>query len=245
MTATDPGPLIGRGRAADVFDLGNGRVLRRYRSDTEQVAARVEHEAAAMRHLHAAGYPVPVVHEASGPDMVMDRLTGRTMLQELAARPWRARWVARQLADLHRRLEQVPTDGLDLPHRLGAPECVVHLDLHPGNVMVTTDGCVVFDWANAGLGPRGADVATTWILLTIGEADDVPAPVRLVEGLIRRQLRSLLLAGAGRPSRDVVQAAGEIRLADPNLRDAERARLVQFLDAEGTGREPPQPASDM
>ena len=30
-SATRPGPLIGTGRAADVYDIGDGRVLRRYR----------------------------------------------------------------------------------------------------------------------------------------------------------------------------------------------------------------------
>ena len=30
---SEPGPLVGTGRAADVYDIGNGRVLRRYRTD--------------------------------------------------------------------------------------------------------------------------------------------------------------------------------------------------------------------
>jgi hypothetical protein len=42
--AEPPGPLIGAGRAADVYDIGGGRVLRRYR-----VPFDVEPEAAVMR----------------------------------------------------------------------------------------------------------------------------------------------------------------------------------------------------
>ena len=38
MTAGAPGALIGRGRRADVYDLGDGRVLRRYREGPRQVA---------------------------------------------------------------------------------------------------------------------------------------------------------------------------------------------------------------
>ena len=64
----DPGPLIGSGRAADVYDIGDGRVLRRNRT-----GAGTEREAAVMRHLWRHGYPVPEVHHADGADLVMDR----------------------------------------------------------------------------------------------------------------------------------------------------------------------------
>ena len=84
----EPGPLIGRGRAADVFDIGGGRVLRRYR----EVGGRDGHvviEAAAMRHLAAHGFPVPAVHDADGVDLVMERLDGASMLTALERGPWR------------------------------------------------------------------------------------------------------------------------------------------------------------
>ena len=53
--------LVGSGRNADVFAVGEGRVLRRYR-DGGDVAA----EAAVMAHVTAFGYPVPRVHHADG-----------------------------------------------------------------------------------------------------------------------------------------------------------------------------------
>jgi hypothetical protein len=55
MPASDaPGPLIGAGRAADVYAIGTDRVLRRYRTPFD-----VRAEAEMMRHLGQAGYPVP------------------------------------------------------------------------------------------------------------------------------------------------------------------------------------------
>ncbi len=252
--AAEPGPLLGRGRAADVYDVGDGRVLRRYRSATSDtggdIGEIVEREARVMHHLRAAGYPVPEVYEAWGTDMVMERLHGRTMLQEIGSKPWRVGAYARQLAELHRRLEDVPTRGLDLHTKLGAGEQIAHLDLHPGNVMMTPRGCVVFDWAGAALAPRGADVATTWILLTIGEADDVPRLLRPFEGAVRSQLRSVFLRGVDAPSREVVQSAGAIRLGDANLRPGELRQLAAFLAEHGTGTrahgdDAAQPASDM
>jgi len=253
MNAIEPGPLLGHGRAADVYDVGNGRVLRRYRSTTTDtggdIGALVEREARVMRHLRSAGYPVPEVYEASGTDMVMERLNGRTMLQEIGSKPWRVRTYARRLAELHRGLEDVATDGLELHTKLGAAEQIAHLDLHPGNVMMTPDGCVVFDWAGAALAPRGADVATTWILLTIGEADDVPRLLRPFEGFVRSQLRAVFLDGVEPPSREVVQRAGAIRLDDANLRPGEKRQLAAFLAEHGTGPAgrvgADQPASDM
>ena len=66
-------PLIGRGRAADVYDVGDGRVLRRYRSGRADSVAR---EVLAMRHLRAHGAPVPEVFSVEDADIVMERLDG-------------------------------------------------------------------------------------------------------------------------------------------------------------------------
>ena len=78
-----PGPLIGSGRSADVYALGDGRVVRRFRTPYD-----AQPEAELMRHLAAAGYPVPAVYDADGPDLVMERLDGRDMLADLGRRPW-------------------------------------------------------------------------------------------------------------------------------------------------------------
>ncbi len=43
-----------------------------------------------------------------------------------------------------------------LPRPFGAAERIVHLDLHPGNVMLTAGGPVVIDWTNVAAGPPGA-----------------------------------------------------------------------------------------
>ena len=64
MTAAGPGTLIGSGRNADVYDLGRGRVLRRYRDQRDP--ARVTAEAEVMRHARAAGVPVPEVFDVTG-----------------------------------------------------------------------------------------------------------------------------------------------------------------------------------
>src|SRR5215469_11356535 len=103
MTGNAPaGRLIGSGRAADVYELDGGRVLRRYR-----IKADVEHEARLMRFLRSAGFPVPEVYDAQGTDMVMARVVGTDMLTDLARRPWRAVRYARVLAQMHDRLHEI------------------------------------------------------------------------------------------------------------------------------------------
>ena len=87
------GALVGRGRSADVFEYGEGRVLRRYRAPHD-----TEREVAAMEHARANGFPVPAAQALSSTDIVMDRVLGRTMLADLARRPWLLSRHARTLA---------------------------------------------------------------------------------------------------------------------------------------------------
>jgi RIO-like serine/threonine protein kinase len=129
--------LIGRGRACDVLADGPGRVRRRAREPHPGGTAR---EFAAMRHLRRHGFPVPEVFEFDETDLVMERIDGVTMMARLAARPWELGRMAADLADLHGRLASVPTDGLELAAPFGSPTSVLHLDLHPDNVMLSSRG---------------------------------------------------------------------------------------------------------
>jgi aminoglycoside phosphotransferase (APT) family kinase protein len=220
-----PGRLIGTGRAADVYDIGAGRVLRRYRTAHDSTV-----EAAGMRVALDAGYPVPEVFDADGRDLVMERLDGPTMLDVIGRRPWTCAAHARQLADLHVRLAAIRPDGATLPVRFEPAECLVHLDLHPGNVVLTERGAVVIDWSNVGVGPHGADVSTTWLLLTVADADDVAVALRPFVAAVRRRLVARFLDGVPRPAAPVLRRVAEQRLCDPNLRAGELANVHVFLD---------------
>jgi aminoglycoside phosphotransferase (APT) family kinase protein len=217
--ASEPGELIGRGRAADIYALDAGRVLRRYRT-----AHRCEAEAGLMRYLRQAGYPVPEVFDADGQDLVMERLAGPTMLDDLARRPWRAARHARLLADLHDRLHQVAAPG-GLRHPVGPGDRVVHLDLHPANVMLTPGGPVVIDWSNAGAGAPGADVAMAFLIMASSELDDLPPSMRPAVSVLRRVFLRRYLAAVRDDHRPYLVPVAEFRLGDVNVRPAEAARL--------------------
>jgi aminoglycoside phosphotransferase (APT) family kinase protein len=227
--------LIAKGRSAEIFEHGAGKVLRRLR-DERTVPA---HEPLVMRAVRAAGYPVPEVFEVAGGDMVMERVAGVDMVKDIERRPWRARRYGAMLADLHRRLREIPVDpsvvaGDRVPAAYGAPEVYVHGDLHPMNVMLTDHGPIVIDWEGSRIGPCDADVAITWMLLEIGELDDVPWFLRPIVGLVRAQLLRAFLAGVSKPSAATIRSACEFRLnRDRNMRPVEMERIRQFMAEHG------------
>jgi aminoglycoside phosphotransferase (APT) family kinase protein len=244
MSVEAPGTLIGAGRNADVYDIGDGRVLRRYRDGRDPRG--VELQAQVMRHARAFGAPVPEVFEVSGPDIVMERADGPTMLEVLGRRPWTLRRQARVLARLHHLVHQVPAlPGLRTPcgdtpcgdTPCGDTPCgdedkgshvLVHRDLHPMNVILTATGPVIIDWEGAAAGPAIYDVALTWAIVDFSQV-----PGSGFEAAVIRAFQSLF-------TRSFVRAAGPIdqtwraaavrhRMADPNTLPEERARMERFL----------------
>ncbi|MGI9053485.1 MAG: phosphotransferase [Ilumatobacteraceae bacterium] len=228
----EPGPLVGNGRAADVYDVGAGRVLRRYRRPPPP--GTTEREAVVMDHVRRHGYPVPAVFDAAGSDLVMERLEGRTMLDDLEAHPWRLDRYADLWAALHRRLRAVPVGDLaehGVPVRFGPPEAVVHLDFHPDNIMLTAHGPVVFDWTNAALAPAAADVADAWIVSASATADG-SWWMRAIVRVGRKRLVDRFVDGCGRAeAAALLPVVAERRLADRNLRPDEVERVRALVAA--------------
>ncbi|GAB3907149.1 phosphotransferase [Kibdelosporangium lantanae] len=195
--------LLATGRDADVFAYAPGRVLRRYRDGGD--ATR---EAAVMTYLADQGFPVPAVYQADGPDLVMERVDGPTLLAALTS-------------------GDVPmADGMlllaDLVNQLHAtPGHVLHMDLHPDNVILGPDGPVVIDWRNSREGDADLDTAMSALLLAwVAFHPDY----RIVP-----DLRTFLAAVRGRP-RDELTLAVEIKRDDPNLTHAEVFRLDAARD---------------
>jgi aminoglycoside phosphotransferase (APT) family kinase protein len=220
----EAGELIASGRDADVFAYGDGLVLRRYRSPRD-----TSYEGAVMRYVRDHGFPAPELVSVDGPEMVMQRVVGRTMLEDFARHPWRIRRHARTLARLHEQLHAIPPPPWLKP-KLGGGDAIVHLDLHPLNVIVTADGPVVIDWANAGAGPPAGEVADLWLLMSIAE---IPGS-RIMRSIMGLGRGLFLKAFIRHFDLDAVRAqlriAGEQRLRDRNMLDVERERIRKFVD---------------
>jgi Ser/Thr protein kinase RdoA (MazF antagonist) len=221
--------LIASGRTADVFALDGQRVLRRYRS-----GGAAEDEARLMRYVAERGYPVPEVHDATASDLVLERLHGPTMLDDVAGRPWRVRAHGRTLGGLLDRLHAVAAPDW-LPVRPGSRERrLLHLDLHPGNVVLSTRGPVVIDWSNALAGDPAVDVALAAILMSTGDTGLRGWRLRVLP-LVRRAMVGGLLRGSraagggGALPAEAVAEAAEYRLADGHVTQEEVARIRRYL----------------
>lgn len=225
-----PGRLIGTGRAADVYELDRSRVLRRYRTPAD-----VTGEARLMTYLREAGFPVPEVFDASGTDLVMERLDGRDMLADLAGRPWLAGRHASTLAALHDRLHAIaPPDWLT--GRFGGGASVIHLDLHPANVMLTRSGPVVIDWSNGAAGPAGADAAMAALIMRTSQVDDLPPGIRVAASLLRRLVIRTFESAVSADFRPCLAPVAEFRLRDPHVRPDEADRLRAIIAAASRAR---------
>jgi aminoglycoside phosphotransferase (APT) family kinase protein len=217
--------LVGSGRHADVYDLGDGRVLRRYRD----AAAVAGPEAGVMVHALAHGVPVPEVFDVSGADIVMERAAGPTMLQDVTRRPWTLGSHARLLAALHSLVHAVPALSW-LPAPFGDGTALLHTDLHPGNVILTKAGPRLIDWQGAARGPAEADIALTWVLVATSQIPGPPA--QRAVGRAGQALFARRYLAAVQPLAPCwLAAAAEHRLSDTTVRESEAATLHRLLES--------------
>jgi tRNA A-37 threonylcarbamoyl transferase component Bud32 len=149
-----PARPLASGRDCDVYALTGGRVVRSYKDGRS-----AESEADLVRAVHALGYPVPRVDSWDGPQIVMERIDGPTLGEQLVTGAVTPAEAAEVQGALQRRLHALPWPGA------ADGEALLHLDLHPFNVLVGSDGPVVIDWTNAAVGPPGLDLAMSAVVL--------------------------------------------------------------------------------
>jgi aminoglycoside phosphotransferase (APT) family kinase protein len=219
-----PGRPLAAGRSANVYDLGGGRILRRYHDRSRSA----EREAEIITWAGQHGVPVPEVFDVDGPEIVMEKVDGPTMLTDLARCPWRLFRHAASLARLHEQVHAAPAlAGLRAP--FGESGGLLHTDLHPDNVLLSPRGPVVIDWESASCGPAEADVALCWVVVAMSS---VPGSA-WQQGVGRagqRMFANAVLRHAGLRVDDAWLArAARFRLADPHTLGVEAARMRRLL----------------
>ncbi|WNF27772.1 phosphotransferase [Streptomyces sp. C11-1] len=215
------GQLLGSGRTADVYALDGSWVLRRYRDHTDSTE-----ELAVMAYVGAFGFPVPriglPIEGARPTDLVLQRLSGPTMAEALLAGTLGVAEAGALLARLLRELHAIP------PRVSANPEDrVLHLDLHPENVMLTGGGAVVIDWSTAAEGPPGLDRAMSALTLARTALDPAFPAGPQVRTLLAALLAELADDG-GAPLADLALARTRQR-ANPHLTEHERGCLEEAV----------------
>jgi len=190
---------LGEGRTAKVYRWHEGTVLKLFRSSIPR--SEIEAEAGATMIAHALGVGAPNVGEIVAIDgsfgLVLERVNGRSMLEQLIRRPADAEGLAMQLADLHARIHscdaplQMPSqmdllltkvDRADIApnirfrirHALadcGLGHSLCHGDFHPANIMLNGAQHSIIDWNDACRGIPALDVARTTVVLLSAALD--------------------------------------------------------------------------
>ncbi len=180
---TEPLKILASGRDGDIFEFAPGLVLRKTR-DGRSIA----HEARTMRYVAEHGYPVPHIEDvrADGTEIIMERIDGPIMVDALVRPPWKLGDQLGLLADLHDQLHEIPApDWLPaMPDSDAAANRVLHLDLHPLNVIMSPRGPIVVDWPNARGGDPMVDVAVSYALIACGEIP-LPRPIAAALNAVR------------------------------------------------------------
>jgi aminoglycoside phosphotransferase (APT) family kinase protein len=192
-------------------------------------------EARVMEYIHSQGFPVPAVEEVSddGLSMVIERIEGPDMVAMMSTRPWTIPRLGRVLADLHLRLHELAAPDWLHDAPVGRGDRLLHLDLHPLNVMMSPRGPVVIDWTGACRGDPADDVALAWVLMAAGE---VPTG-RLMSMILGRARSALVKSFVDCFDVDVIKHrlrdVVAWKVSDPHMSDAEQARMWQLVQEAG------------
>jgi Ser/Thr protein kinase RdoA (MazF antagonist) len=131
---------------------------------------------------------------------------------------------AAMLADLLARLHAIPATS----------EAILHLDLHPENVLITGAGPVVIDWCNARTGPADLDTALSALIMAQLAIGSIPHELAATAGEF---LDRFLEHAPGDPLRGL-DAALDMRLNNRTMTPDELAALPAAAARvrNGTGR---------
>lgn len=194
MTVVTVGSLVAIGRTSDVYEYGSDLVVKVPRPDVPaHWAAKEARLTAAVGELGAPAPAVLDVVEINGRDaIVFKRVDGRSMWEIIRENPDDVGGWGRELADVHRRImsaglprtvlglvERMRSkinaaaqltdverrEALDILESLPRGAALLHGDLHPGNVLVSSAGPVVIDWFDASIGHPVADVVRSSVLI--------------------------------------------------------------------------------
>lgn len=188
------GKMIGKGMTAEVYQWGKDRVLKLFLQGFSD--ERINYEAEVGCAVHEAGVPSPALYGIVDVDgrkgIIFQRIFGKSILRHVEGAPWKLDYFVQQMAGLHFKMHGHSADRLPsqkerlasainqsseilgdkekrvLTYLKSLPEgtSVCHGDLHFDNIIVSDNGLVAIDWANAYRGNPLGDVARTCLTIS-------------------------------------------------------------------------------
>lgn len=184
---------IARGRTADVYDWGDGHILKLFHNWFE--LENIEYELRIAQAVYASRVKTPAVGEliqVKGRNgLIYERVAGESMPTMFLRKPWMVFAYSRLLAKLHAQMHEsvfeapVPAQRVKLQNKINGADAlpislkrtllkalnsmpegnrVCHGDFHPANVLISGKDATVIDWIDATRGNPLADVARTTII---------------------------------------------------------------------------------
>lgn len=186
--------LLAQGGQADIYELDDTKVIRVLRNSKDEKSLKTE--MSIMKDLKSKGKAVPEVYEYlkinGRPSIIMERLKGGTMLDEIKKSPLKLLSLAEKLASLQMEVSDY-AEGLSIisineraaylipkakmldtelkEFVLGILRTmpngnnICHGDFHPGNIIIADRKYYVIDWFGATSGSKFSDIAHTYLLL--------------------------------------------------------------------------------
>lgn len=201
--------VIGNGRTADVMSYNDDSVLKLFKTFMDVNA--VEREFGIATYAYRQGLPTPkpvaLISQDDRKGIVYERVNGKSLLRLLSDNPLQMKKIARQMAELHSRINAVEFDdsqsvlknnieyainaapdlGEDDKKRIIAymdslpnGNRLCHGDFHPDNIMAD-DTLWIIDWMTGASGNPLCDIARSKMILETSEIpDSVPLAMRLL-----------------------------------------------------------------
>ena len=225
-TGVKPGGLINVGSEWELRHYGPDHVVR-----TSTRELDLSREAEALELMASTGFPAPhLVERLSGSSLVMERIEGPTMLEDLTSRPWTLNRHAKNLARLHKALGKIaaPSDW----ERVSEGDSIVHLDLHPGTIKLSNGKPIVLNWSRSSRGSSSFDAAVTYVILRTAESDNGRLARLLISSLRKRFAKVFVNEFGAAEVFAQVREAAELRLLDLDLSPTEREAVFALARGE-------------
>lgn len=203
------GQLIGQGYTAEVYEWGEDKILKLYRKGLPEFICKSEYTI--TRNIYNQLKICPMVHEIVNIEnrigIVFEKITGKTMLEEMFQNILTLKTQSRMLAHYHlsiqkevqfelptvkeklkkdiQRVQELSTEEKTALYKhineLPDGQTLCHFDFHPGNIIMKNHEPIIIDWMTACKGNPLSDFTRTLILLKYSE---IPSKSKILKNLI-------------------------------------------------------------